>query len=120
MSYGIVPHRSPIVEFLKESTMRYEHHNLDGESKRTQVYDLPPVPLTDSTMPTYREYWPAVTDVPCPRQCGGTVRWAEAGYVPGYRICDGCGRHFLAGGTTSAPTLLRVGSRRTRILGATS
>lgn len=38
--------------------------------------------------------WESITDVPCPFKCGGEIHWAEAGYVPGYRICDKCGRHF--------------------------
>jgi len=40
--------------------------------------------------------WEAVTDIPCPVCLTGVVRWAEAGYVPGYRQCDSCGRQFLA------------------------
>jgi hypothetical protein len=56
-----------------------------------------------------RDYWQAVTDVPCPACRAGTVRWHEAGYVPGYRCCDGCGREFLAGGTASAPALIEQG-----------
>lgn len=27
-------------------------------------------------------------------ECGGTLRWAEAGYVPWHRICDRCGSHW--------------------------
>ncbi len=47
--------------------------------------------------------WESVTDVPCLFKCDGTIRWAEAGYVPGYRICDGCGRHYeLRDGTLVA------------------
>jgi hypothetical protein len=38
--------------------------------------------------------WASVTDVPCLYKCRGTLRWAENGYVPGYRICDACGRHY--------------------------
>lgn len=39
--------------------------------------------------------WSAITDVSCFfRACSGTLRWAENGYVPGYRICDTCGRHY--------------------------
>lgn len=39
--------------------------------------------------------WESITDVSCPtRNCPGELRWAEAGYVPGYRICDCCGSHF--------------------------
>jgi hypothetical protein len=79
---------------------RLEFHNLDGHgSRRTRVYDLP------SRDP--RDYWASVTDIPCPAEhCTGTIRWAEAGYVPGYRICDGCGRHFLARGRAGNPMLL--------------
>ena len=53
------------------------------------------------------DYWASVTDVPCP-SCEGTVRWAEAGYVPGYRICDGCGQHWLAAGDIQRPVLSPV------------
>lgn len=93
--------------------MRYERHNLHGDgAKRCAVYDLPPGPRVkmwpDGREGEAREYWPAVTDVACPCCDGGTIRWAEAGYVPGYRICDRCGRHFLAGGTAGQPTLIRV------------
>jgi hypothetical protein len=95
-------------------------HNLDGTGSRpTRVYALaagPQIAFADgSTHPTEREYWPAVTDVPCPVCATGTIRWAEAGYTPGYRICDGCGRHFVAAGDAAAPTLLRMGSRRSRV-----
>jgi len=86
--------------------MRYENHNLDGNgSKRTQVFDVPSQSSDD--------YWVSVTDIPCPvATCDGIIRWAEAGYVAGYRICDKCKRHFLAKGNASSPELLRVGSRR--------
>jgi len=75
--------------------------------RRTRVYAVPALP-TGHPDP----YWGAVTDVPCPADCGGTVRWAEAGYVPGYRICDQCGRHYMARGTMAAPVLALVGGRR--------
>lgn len=82
--------------------MRYETHNIDGCGARpTRVYDLPSMGPHD--------YWAAVTDVLCPICATGTIRWAEAGYVAGYRICDGCHRHFLADGNAARPTLLRVG-----------
>lgn len=29
-----------------------------------------------------------------PCSCGGTLQWAEAGYVPWHRICDRCGSHW--------------------------
>lgn len=39
--------------------------------------------------------WEQVTDIPCVvAGCQGLLRWAEAGYVPGYRICDCCGSHY--------------------------
>ena len=39
--------------------------------------------------------WESITDVACimPR-CTGLLRWAEAGHVPGYRVCDQCGSHY--------------------------
>jgi hypothetical protein len=40
--------------------------------------------------------WDDITDVSCPIVgCEGTLRWAEAGYVPGYRICDGRLHHHF-------------------------
>lgn len=81
-----------------------ENHNLDGNGERkTHVYTMPP---------SASDYWQSVTDVTCPVCESGTIRWAENGYVPGYRICDRCGRHFLAGGNNDHPTLLRVGARK--------
>ena len=90
--------------------MRYENHNLDGLGlKRCQVFDMPSI---------LYKYWEAVTDVECPCCEDGIIRWAEAGFVPGYRICDKCGRHFLAQGNVENPTLVRVGSRisKTKVL----
>lgn len=88
--------------------MRYEIHNGTGP-KRTQVFDVPNVPNVPN------DYWAAVTDVPCPCCNTGNIQWAEAGYVPGYRICDKCGKHFLAKGNMQNPKLLRVGSRKSKI-----
>lgn len=51
-------------------------------------------------------YWPAVTDVSCPVCKNGTVRWAEAGNVPGYRLCDACGQRFIAKGNAEQPLLI--------------
>lgn len=40
-----------------------------------------------------------ITDIPCRvAHCPGLLRWAEAGYVPGYRICDCCGSHYAVVG----------------------
>lgn len=85
---------------------RIEQHNLDGPGYRaTRVYDMQVLDIYD--------FWYSVTDVACPiDSCGGLIRWAEAGYVPGYRICDHCKRHFLAKGNSEKPILLRVGDRR--------
>jgi hypothetical protein len=93
--------------------MRYEKHNLDGTGRRrTRVYEMPPAAEAIPGYPETREYWTAVTDVPCPVCAGGMIRWNEAGYVPGYRICDKCLRHFVASGTAEEPTLLRMRRRR--------
>lgn len=86
--------------------MRTEMQNLDGRGpRRVRVFDL-------AGGPADNPYWGAVTDVSCPCCASGTIRWAEGGYVPGYRICDDCGRHFLAGGNASAPTLTQMPERR--------
>ena len=70
-----------------EYQMKIEMHNLDGlGSKKTRAYPLPSAGT---------DYWSAVTDVPCPCCDYGTICWAEAGYAPGYRICDRCGKHFI-------------------------
>lgn len=80
-----------------------ELHNLDGTgNKRCRVYKMEPD----------QNYWPAVTDIPCPICDEGLIRWHEAGYVPGYRICDKCKRHFLAKGNAATPKLIRVGNRK--------
>lgn len=81
---------------------RYVVRDLHGTgARRVLVFAVPVV--------NPAEYWPNVTDIGCPvARCVGLVRWAEAGYVPGYRICDACGRHYRAGGTLAAPVLLRV------------
>lgn len=102
--------------------MRRESHNLDGRGwKQRQVYVLPVHTIHQEAITwgggaqqaamNYADYWPAVTDVPCPGCESGIIRWAENGYVPGYRICDGCGRHYLARGNASEPTLINVGRR---------
>lgn len=85
--------------------MNRKLYNLDGNGlKWTNVYVLPVVNNTD--------YWVNVTDIPCPLNCSGIIRWHEAGYVSGYRICDKCKKHFLAKGNINEPILLRVGTRR--------
>jgi hypothetical protein len=79
--------------------MRYETRDLGDGAKRQAVYDMPVANPND--------YWQSVTDVPCPICPDGAIRWNEAGYVPGSRICDTCGRFFQAGGDSSTPTLIR-------------
>ena len=106
----------PAPRALRRTSVIVEHDLVlrEGESipeYRARMDALRPRVGQTTMQPTGpRQYWPAVTDVPCPApRCAGIIRWAEAGYVPGYRICDGCGRHFLAAGHADAPTLLRVG-----------
>lgn len=80
--------------------MRYEQYNLGDGRRRHTVYDMP---VLDD-----RNYWASVTGVPCP-VCGtGIIQWHEAGYVPGSRLCDGCGRFFQAHGSVQVGiTLMR-------------
>jgi len=66
------------------------------------------------------DFWAAVTDVPCPFCENGIVRWAEAGYVPGYRVCDGCGQHMIAKGNAKRPVLSPVTEVDDRCYGAAS
>jgi len=86
-------------------------YNVDGRGERE--HRLYPVSAAvdgyTTTGKAVLGFWPAVTDVACPVCEDGTVRWAEAGYVPGYRICDGCGRHFMAEGEAHSPALLDTG-----------
>lgn len=81
-----------------------EEHNLTGEPEVCNVW------YVNAAGPC--RYWEAVTDVPCPCCDDGSVQWAEAGYVPGYRICDFCGRHFMAKGNAEEPCLIEVPNRR--------
>lgn len=91
--------------------MRYEEYNFDGTGpKRLAVYDLIPtgtfLRAPHNQWHSTRDYWGSVTDIPCPLKCDGIIRWAENGYVPGYRICDRCSRHFMAHGDSESPSLL--------------
>jgi hypothetical protein len=69
------------------STYRLEKCNIDDRGSRPRrVYDMPAKPHQQLDGKWYGGYWDSETDVPCPRcGCQGTIRWAEAGYVPGYR-----------------------------------
>ena len=104
--------------------MHIEQHDLHGDGLRGhEVYDMPLGPhirlWPDNRLSEEREYWPAVTDVPCPVEgCTQTVMWYEAGYVPGYRVCmkplggdrfdaDSIKHRFLAKGDANHPVLVR-------------
>lgn len=76
--------------------------------ERRSTMAIHSVPKGPELAPGIRDFWAAVTDVPCPCCQYGTVEWAEAGYVPGYRICNRCGQHFLAKGSGESPTLVEV------------
>lgn len=87
--------------------MKYtiDWRNIDGTGAvRVRVYHMPVIDQDD--------FWSSVTNVACPVCDGGVIRWAENGYVPGYRICNGCGRHFLATGKADEPRLVRLKDRR--------
>jgi len=101
--------------------MRTEQHNLHGTGSREhEVYDMPLGPhVRPGDKMSEREYWPAVTDVPCPvKGCTHTVMWYEADYVPGYRVCmaplggdrfdaDSIKHRFFAMGDADHPVLVR-------------
>ena len=79
--------------------------NIDGTgARRCRVFGLAPAGGMD--------YWSAVTDVQRPACGSGVIRWAEAGHVPGYRICDRCRRHYLADGDHAHPSLVLLAGRR--------
>jgi len=40
--------------------------------------------------------WALIAILPCPACGSGRLVWAEAGHVPGWRVCDHCGREWLA------------------------
>lgn len=82
---------------------RYESYNLGDGVKKHAVYDMPIIDPHD--------YWASVTDVPCPACQTGTIRWAEAGYVPGSRLCDTCGRFFQARGSLKSGVTLMHDAR---------
>lgn len=60
--------------------------------------------------------WEQITDVPCPRECGGMLRWDEAGHVPGYRTCEACHAHYLG---SPGSTLVRQPGRARRVTAKT-
>ena len=87
-------------------TFTEDEQNYGGEGPEpVRIYPMLPVQT--------HEYWPSVTSVACP--CGdpnGWVAWAEAGWVPGYRICTKCGQHFMASGDASDPSLTELIGRK--------
>jgi len=82
----------------KNETKNIKKVGQSGQGGNMTTYDLPSISTKD--------YWVSVTDVPCPVCKGGVLRWAESGYVPGYRICDRCGRHFRADGSRERPAVI--------------
>ncbi len=91
-----------------KAIMRTTETDLDGQGVKTyKAYDLPVIDNDD--------YWTNVTGIPCPvAECDGTILWYEAAYVPGYRICTHCQRHFLAKGNTEHPYLIDCGRKGCR------
>jgi hypothetical protein len=92
----------------QEAIMRKEVADLGDGSKSHVVYDMP--------MLDPHDYWASVTDVPCPACHTGKIRWHEAGYVPGSRICDGCGKFFQARGTVADGITLMRDARFDRVV----
>jgi len=88
---------SVMAERARRPRVIWENHNLRGTGQqRCKVFVLRNKSL--------RDYWANVTNVRCPACHEGIIRWHEAGFVPGYRICDGCGRTFLARSTAERAT----------------
>jgi hypothetical protein len=93
-------------------------HPPHSQATKDAVYEL----LDDASL-AWEFGWEAITDVPCMfRRCSGTIRWAENGYVPGYRICDACGRHYqftraaLLGEEPLGRRSIRHNGRRSHVL----
>ncbi len=92
---------SALQENGRKTRVIFESHNLHGTgSKRCKVFIL--------KIRSRRDYWANVTNVGCPACGTGVIRWHEAGYVPGYRICDSCGRNFLASGAITDEKLPKL------------
>lgn len=53
--------------------------------------------------------WPQ--RIPCPH-CWGWIVWAEAAYVPGYRICSRCHRHWQMSWPRQGQWVLRANGRK--------
>jgi hypothetical protein len=63
----------------------------DGYRTVIEITAYIPIPDSDNAV---RSLSPWITTVlPCP-DCGQTMLWAEHGYSPWHRICDGCGSHW--------------------------
>jgi hypothetical protein len=75
-----------------------------------QPYPIEPIREAESyLMPPGHPYdiWADITGVPCPVDgCHGTLGWAEAGQVPGYRVCD-AGHRFYSRGEGGVSVLWR-------------
>ena len=84
--------------------MRFEILNEGDGARKHAVYDMP--------IRNRKDYWSNVTDVTCPVCQNGTIRWNEAGFVPGSRICDRCGRFFQAHGSISSGSITLVRDKR--------
>ena len=56
---------------------------------------MEPIPIPQVT----QYIWEGTTGVLC--RCGGTIEWAEAGYVPGTRACRSCLVLFRVHGSES-------------------
>ena len=91
----------------------FRDYDMDGQGTRThQVFRLEKrYHFQDRPPRVSPDYWSAVTDVQCPCCETGMIRWHEAGYVPGYRRCDGCLRHFQAAGDAEGPELVDLERR---------
>ena len=99
---------SVLADRARQPHVIFERHDLHGTGARRHKVFVMPARKMSRRFPEDNspDYWACVTDVPCPCCRKGKIRWHEAGYVKGYRICDACERTFLAKGTADMPKLV--------------
>ena len=78
------------VVWLEQADTGTKEHRLLETWLRVRYADLIPIRPVDGL-----EWWLGTTGLICPDCLDGTIRWAEAGSVPGARRCYHCGGHWL-------------------------
>jgi hypothetical protein len=65
---------------------------MPDDGYRTVIEITAHIPIPDSNAVHSLSPW-ITTILPCP-DCAQTMIWAEDGYGPWHRICNGCGSHW--------------------------